>query len=213
VELTSSRDGGRRSSPPRALIASKDGLGSTPVVLAVAGRIYVLYQRIGSSSITIECLRSPDDGARFEGPVPVGTAGEVALPGAVSKKKAGPPPLFSAALAPSVPLPPGQRASSRTNWESRRQSALHPRLPQASTSAICWPRFGPGGRRVGWRRRARGPCPSGTPAARLLGNLVAVLCARGRHPVPVSASCRRKVDAHCSQTRHQSVVCGGAIGA
>jgi hypothetical protein len=96
LEFDVSVDGGRHFRGPRVLVA-KDALDSTPVVLAAAGRVYVLYQEIGSSSIRIECLRSQDDGNTFGGPVSVGTAGEAALLGQVSNKQAGPPPLFSAA--------------------------------------------------------------------------------------------------------------------
>jgi len=101
LEFAASRDGGRQFSASRDLVASQYGLSFTPLVLAANGRVYVLYQEIGSTSITIECLRSQDDGMSFEGPVGVGTAHEAALAGEVSKKQAGPPPLFSAALDPT----------------------------------------------------------------------------------------------------------------
>jgi hypothetical protein len=97
LEFAVSRDGGRHFGAARILVVSQNALGWTPVVLAGNGRVYVLYQEIGSSSITIECLRSQDDGMTFEGPVSVGTASETTLAGEVSKEQAGPPPLFSAA--------------------------------------------------------------------------------------------------------------------
>jgi hypothetical protein len=98
LEFAASRDGGRRFGSGRLLVASHNALGFTPVVLAGNGRVYVLYQEIGSSSIEIECLRSYDGGTSFDRPVSVGTANEPALPGEVSKTQAGPPPLFSAAM-------------------------------------------------------------------------------------------------------------------
>jgi hypothetical protein len=97
LEFTASQDDGRHFAAPRILVASPGTIDSTPVVLASHGRVEVVYQEIGSSAITIECLRSADRGETFLGPVTVGTASEATLAGEVSKQKAGPPPLVSAA--------------------------------------------------------------------------------------------------------------------
>jgi hypothetical protein len=97
LEFAVSRDGGRQFGSARLLVASHDALGFTPVVLAANRRVYVLYQELASSSITIQSLHSQDGGTSFDGPVSVGTASEPALGGEVPNKQAGPPPLFSAA--------------------------------------------------------------------------------------------------------------------